>query len=1490
MRKTFTVLFVLLTSLSFVQGQGYDVESAKADSIEDYDGNKYSVVAIGEQQWMGENLRVTHYRNGDPIANGAGIDIASGERGYYLFYDNEPAYASDYGLLYTIDVIKEERRVCPDGWRLPSHAQWKVLDMQLGMTWKEANNWGVWNGSDEGGQLKATGTDYWELPNKGATDEKGFSMHGAGSWNEGFSGLRETASFWTSTLLDHRYKIREYNFNRAKTYHRSSFRGGRSIRCIRNHSDQSPPTIQTGGVSDVQPTSAEVTGEVTGANNATVVARGIVYGIRSEPVVERQMDFFFTSDGEGTGSFTGELSDLRPNTNYYARAYAVNASGISYGQEVSFQTSPGDVPQVGDVMQEEKSKTGLSVAASILDEGGSSVSSCGFVWSKTDAPTLKDHVAEVGYDSQIRAQIEDLDPNTYYYVRAYAVNEAGVAYSSYSAVMQTRPVKKRPEVSGPVVDNITKTTAAVEVESVKNHGYEILDKGIEYRWQGKTKTISAGQASEAFTIELSDLLPNQEFHVRAYAVSENGKAYSPSVAFSTSFSTADQALSFLQKQIYDKMYAYERGGHDDFGIKAFDLTNDLMGEDMAIATQGYGWFTPHYGYNEHKLDDSQWKASIWDRYYKRIKRANRLLADIGQVAGDAEAKEKIRGQALAIRAFTHFHLVQVFSHAYAHDPGAPGIPYLTNETKGSFPETLYNRELKEGDACAAEPRKVRGLLQSSRDGLNLPDNRKGTSDIMKRGTVEDVYTHLANDLDQAIALLEGHGEQSDPSRIDAAVAHGLRARVALAAEDWQLAITHAEQAVTISEAQGKELYSPSQYTASAFNSVQASEWMWGSDIGSEDNTAYASFYSHMDARFMSYAYLGLQKLITQELYNSFPASDVRKDLFIAPGQGSRYQPDYCQMKFLTPNSGSFAGDYLYMRLSEMYLIWAEALAHAGDDGSAQQVLYELISQRDPLYTQSSQTGSALLDEILMHRRMELWGEGHRVLDIRRLQQDLSRPLDDNHKTALAQVFNVPANDDQFLWTIPYHSLLDITVEAGGSVQADGEAYNPPLLIADNGQVMLQATADQGYVFQNWRRDSMIISNQTQYSHEMGTEDDSLKACFAAADAALYQLNLEAGPAQGGTAMGSGKLTAGEQVKVVALPAKGYHFVEWTDGAGNQISTDTAMVYAMPAEDTTLVAHFEMDPGKNPLALEATPSAGGEIYGSGVYKTNEPISVSAIPAPGYDFVKWTHKQGAEVETNKGFVYQMPAEADTLVAHFTEEPDTSMLVVKANPQEGGNVAGAGEYVENRQVTLTATPATGYEFVNWTGPDGNQVHTDSLFTYTMPAEDDTLTAHFALKTYRVTFDVDNQQGEQITSAVVTFAGQTKPAGEYVFEDIAPGQYDFAIAVDEYAGVSGTLQVVDQDITAHFTLEKTATGIAGTSNVQLSIYPVPASDQFNVESDQPIQRIQLIDIRGRMLKDVQADASLTRLDVSGLAPGVYFLKVHTADRVINREVQIGR
>lgn len=408
------------------------------------------------------------------------------------------------------------------------------------------------------------------------------------------------------------------------------------------------------------------------------------------------------------------------------------------------------------------------------------------------------------------------------------------------------------------------------------------------------------------------------------------------------------------------------------GLISSQLAADLMGEDMVMREVGNGWYRYHYTceVREYYIFDSWTSYEIWNMWYTVITQMNDLIAYTSDARGDVEKKNSLIGQAYAMRSFAYFSLIRWFQRTYVGHEDDPGIPVYTVPTGSDM---------------------------------------KGKG----RGTVRQVYEQINRDLDSALIYLENAEPQLHKSHIDKYVAWGFRSRVALVQEDWQLAADAAAKAL---QKEGLELMSETELMA-GFNSLSNREWMWGAEMGTTQTTAYASLWAHLDARLPMHAETS-RKIASKWLYEMIPFQDIRRDWFVNPEDITDEEevaalpgPDvrYNQKKFQVANTSSLAGDYLYMRAAEMYLNQAEALCRLGEYTKARQLMNDLIGYKNSIYENrlrnipdgniqtlmSTESNSVqnLLDEILLQRRIELWGEGFRMFDVVRLKSGYNRNYD-----------------------------------------------------------------------------------------------------------------------------------------------------------------------------------------------------------------------------------------------------------------------------------------------------------------------------------------------------------------------------------------------------------------------------------------------------------------------------------------------------------------
>lgn len=453
------------------------------------------------------------------------------------------------------------------------------------------------------------------------------------------------------------------------------------------------------------------------------------------------------------------------------------------------------------------------------------------------------------------------------------------------------------------------------------------------------------------------------------------------VSSDEAFTTTTSALSALNG-IHRSMY-FQWANQGEAGEGSMNINRDMLGEDVVMTSSGNGWYNTTYQWAAHRSETSSVDYFPWRMYYRIIANANMIINNIENATGAQEEKDLIKGQALVYRAWGHFNLVQLYGKRY--------VAGTTNSQLGV--------------------------------PIMLTDNFEGQT----RNTVEEVYDQVITDLDEAIVLLADYN-RPNKSHIDISVAQGVKARVSLTMQDWPSAATLAAEART-----GMSLMTTSEYTA-GFNDYTNREWMWGSMVISDQTTYFYSFFAYMSRNFSSTNIRGNPKAINTLLYNNpiFTATDVRKVNFDPTGAHTALslpstftKKPYTSQKFIAAGGADSRGDVVYMRAAEMYLIEAEAYARmGGHEPEALEALNTLRQNRetDPAnYLASTATGTALIDEIMLNRRLELWGEGFRFTDLKRLNLPLDR-TGANHSVALSIETAIAAGDVRWEWLIPKQEM------------------------------------------------------------------------------------------------------------------------------------------------------------------------------------------------------------------------------------------------------------------------------------------------------------------------------------------------------------------------------------------------------------------------------------------------------------------------------------
>ena len=441
--------------------------------------------------------------------------------------------------------------------------------------------------------------------------------------------------------------------------------------------------------------------------------------------------------------------------------------------------------------------------------------------------------------------------------------------------------------------------------------------------------------------------------------------------------------------------------HQNFGIQSSTMVTELMGDDFVQAEQGNGWFYFDYTFNSRtRWTSKAWRSyAQWNFYYTLISNCNYIIAEDGKIPGDQNLAKSVVAQAYAMRAYCYFQLAQQFGQTLVGHEDWQCVPIYTEPTTA----------LSQGKP---------------------------------RSSVKEVYTQINSDIERSLGLFVESKllQQKHASHIDWYITNAFKAQVALVEQNWAKAIEAATNALSVP---GKKIITSDNLTK-GFNNVTLSSTMWGANIIADQSTTYASFFSHMDSEDADKYAAKSRKCVSSWLYDQVQPYDARKqwwkDPATTPNQASGPNFKYNQVKFRFFDMKQGLGDYIYLRLEEMILVKAEAECHAGQYDNAINTLKPLMQNRmDAEAFKNYETYLAglqksnnitftggtygaittLMDEILLQRRIELWGEGRRLFDIIRLKTGFTRNFPDTNHSNLLQTIDTSTPDSKyFIFPLP----------------------------------------------------------------------------------------------------------------------------------------------------------------------------------------------------------------------------------------------------------------------------------------------------------------------------------------------------------------------------------------------------------------------------------------------------------------------------------------
>ncbi|MCL2041008.1 MAG: T9SS type A sorting domain-containing protein, partial [Bacteroidales bacterium] len=443
--------------------------------------------------------------------------------------------------------------------------------------------------------------------------------------------------------------------------------------------------------------------------------------------------------------------------------------------------------------------------------------------------------------------------------------------------------------------------------------------------------------------------------------------------------------------------------------------------------------------------------------------------------------------------------------------------------------------------------------------------------------------------------------------------------------------------------------------------------------------------------------------------------------------------------------------------------------------------------------------------------------------------------------------------------------------AGGDVEGGGNQLCGEI-------ITVTAIPDDCFTFINWTEDGVPVCYTTDYEF-LVTEPRTLVANF---EQKTFNVTVFANPPTGGTALQNyTDAPCGDPVIVIAIPAEGYQFDNWTE---NGVPVSNLDHYSFDIKSSrVLVANFTIQ--SFDITVIADPPIGGTVTGGGFYDNNEEATVKATPNPHYMFINWT-ENGMPVSPDSIYTFTV-TQSRTLVAHFDSIFYT--VITDVNDPNYGFTEGDGVYGEDESVTVVATTTSCYRFAHWT-IDDDIVSLDPIYTFTV-TKDVTVVANFyaldfdtyaptlwnntfmlnlrklAEEHYIVTGCIWYKNGniEPTTRTIDEFSYSAGPAITDLLE-LAPTWYMFELLTSSHGPLCSTHKALDYN------------PLSNPPSGDLVIYPNPviSGNTFTVEGVVEGCTVQVFNQYGMCVRSVIATKNPITLTLSNVQPGTYVIQAN--------------
>ncbi len=423
------------------------------------------------------------------------------------------------------------------------------------------------NVTDDGGAEVSARGIVWDITENPSIDE-----------NDGMTTDGDGSGEFTSSLEDLSPGILYYVRAYATNSHGTAY--GNQVEFTTPAGSTSVTTSEVTGITAAGAISG---GNVKDDGGEEVTARGVVWDTRENPTIDKNGGI--TTDGDGLGEFTSSLEDLLPGTTYYVRAYATNNNGTFYGNQVEFTTGSSNA-RVTTADVTDVTDNSAVAGGNVVSDGGAEVTLRGIVWSTLEKPSVENNqgIMNLGFGTgRFSAEIRVFDPETTYYLRAFAINSEGVSYGSQVQFttlnypdVTTEPVTEITDESASVRGRVTSDGGATTTRGI------VWDTSVNPTVENNEGMTSDGTGTGFFTSNITGLNTGTTYFARAWAENVVGVSYGEQFEFTT----YDGRAVDIDKNVY----FYVQIGGRDWMVSNLKTTRLNDGTTLQNVAGNLDWF------------------------------------------------------------------------------------------------------------------------------------------------------------------------------------------------------------------------------------------------------------------------------------------------------------------------------------------------------------------------------------------------------------------------------------------------------------------------------------------------------------------------------------------------------------------------------------------------------------------------------------------------------------------------------------------------------------------------------------------------------------------------------------------------------------------------------------------------------------------------------------------------------------------------------------